>query len=45
MLGYDEDGADEDIVNDIYITRMVQHYLNHDYQLRARYNYNKPYSP
>ena len=30
MLGYDDDGADEDGVNDIDITRMVQHNLNHD---------------
>ena len=33
MLGYDDDGADEEGVNDIDITLMVQHNLNHDYQL------------
>ena len=33
MLGYDYDGADEDGVNDIDITRMVHNDLNNDYQL------------
>ena len=33
MLGYDDDGADEDGGNDIDITRMVHNDLNNDYQL------------
>ena len=33
MLGYDDDGADEEGVNDIDITRMDQTNLNNDYQL------------
>ena len=33
MLGNDDDGADEDGVNDIDITRMVHNDLNNDYQL------------
>ena len=46
MLGYDDDGADKYGVNDIDITRMVQHNLNHDNQLGGnQYNYSKPNSP
>ena len=43
MLGYEDDGADEDGVNDIDITRMVHNDLNNDYQLAARYSYKSPF--
>ena len=33
MLGYDDDGADEDGVNDIDISRMDPNHGNNDYQL------------
>jgi len=42
MLGYDDDGADEAGVNDIDITRIVQHTLNHDYQLGGNSKPNFP---
>ena len=45
MLGYDDDGADEDGVNDIDITRMATNSTNNDYQLGDPNIYNKPCMP
>ena len=45
MLGYDDDGADEDGVNDIDITRMAPNSTNYDYQLGDPNIYNRPDIP
>ena len=44
MLGYDDDGADEDGVNDIDITRMAPNSTNNDYQLGGS-KYRRPFMP
>ena len=45
MLWYDDDGADEDGVNDIDITRMATNSTNSDYQLGDLNIFNRPYMP